>query len=201
MGYRIGGMFRYQCIRRNRRGKHYQSHPGPYYWLLSLAEVVLKIVTKVGNLLHVPAGHIVHGCNAQGVMGSGVALGVKQTWPGAFHSYVQHYQTHGLVLGVVYPYVQDENLVIWNAITQDGFGGDVRNTSYDAIQTCFEQINWHIKEGGVENAAFTQPAEIHIPMIGAARGGGNWEIIREIIEQTVEYPVTLWLPDSTVTTR
>jgi hypothetical protein len=37
-------------------------------------------------------------------------------------------------------------------------------------------------------------------MIGAARGGGNWEIIREIIEQTVQFPTTLWLPDSTVTT-
>jgi hypothetical protein len=35
---------------------------------------------------------------------------------------------------------------------------------------------------------------------GPARGGGNWEIIREIIEQTMDYPVTLWLPDNTVTT-
>lgn len=161
---------------------------------------MIKIKSQIGNLMHVTSGHIVHGCNAQGVMGSGVALGVKQTFPGAFESYIQQYRTHGLVLGVAYPYVENEDLVIWNAITQEGFGGTVRNTSYDAIQTCFEQINWHIKEGGVDNSAFMQPNEIHIPMIGAARGGGNWEIIREIIEQTMDYPVTLWLPDSTVTT-
>jgi len=162
---------------------------------------MIKIKSQIGNLLHVRSGHIIHGCNAQGVMGSGVALGVKQTFPGAYKSYIQHYQTHGLVLGVVYPYVENKDLVIWNAITQEGFGGEIRNTSYDAIQTCFEQVNWHIEEGGFDNNEFTQSKEVHIPLIGAARGGGNWEIIREIIEQTMDYPVTLWLPDSTVTTR
>jgi O-acetyl-ADP-ribose deacetylase (regulator of RNase III) len=161
---------------------------------------MIKIQTKIGNLMHVTKGHIVHGCNAQGVMGSGVALAVKNTYPGAYKSYIQHHQTHGLVLGIAYPYIVDDNLVIWNAITQDGFGGGIRNTSYDAIQTCFQEVNWHLSEGGRDNKPFTQPAEIHIPLIGAARGGGNWEIIREIIEQTMDYPVTLWLPDATVTT-
>ena len=160
-----------------------------------------KIKTLTGNLLAVKTGHIVHGCNAQGVMGSGVALGIKQTYPNAYYSYMQCHKTHGLVLGVAYPYIQDDNLVIWNAITQEGFGASTRNTSYDAIQTCCEQINWHIKEDGFDNKKFTQPAELHIPLIGAGRGGGNWEIIREIIEQTMDYPVTLWLPDATVTTR
>lgn len=161
----------------------------------------MKIQTKVGNLLHVKAGHIVHGCNAQGVMGSGVALGVKQTYPTAFADYEWIHKTKGLALGIAYPVIINPDIVIWNAITQNTFGPGKRQTSYDAVQTCFEQINWHIKEGGINNTAFSQPAEIHIPLIGAARGGGNWEIIREIIEQTVEFPITLWLPDDTVTTR
>lgn len=160
----------------------------------------MKIQTKVGNLLNVTSGHIVHGCNAQGVMGSGVALGIKQKFPGAYESYRMQHEVAGLDLGVAYPYVANPDLVIWNAITQYDFGIGTRQVSYDAIQTCFDQINWHIKEGGIDNSPFTQASEIHIPMIGAARGGGNWEIIREIIEQTVEYPVTLWLPDNTVTT-
>lgn len=168
-------------------------------------EKPVKINTQIGNLLHVKFGHIVHGCNAQGVMGSGVALAVKQTYPGAYKDYIRIFNSdppfRGTKLGVAYPYMVNEDLVIWNAITQDGFGSDKRHVSYDAIQTCFQQISWHIKEGGYDNLAFTQPEEIHIPMIGAARGGGNWEIIREIIEQTVEQPTTLWMPDSTVTTR
>jgi O-acetyl-ADP-ribose deacetylase (regulator of RNase III) len=164
-------------------------------------EKSVKIKTQTGNLLYVKSGHIVHGCNAQGVMGSGVALGIKQTYPKAYESYAIEYNNRGLKLGVAYPHRESDDLFIWNAITQEGYGAPTRNTSYDAIQTCFEQINRYIKEGGIDNKKFTQPAEIHIPLIGAARGGGNWEIIREIIEQTVEFPVTLWLPDSTVTTR
>ena len=156
----------------------------------------MKIETKVGNLMNVKAGHIVHGCTAQGVMGSGVALGIKNTFPAAYKDYMSIHNSGGLMLGRAYPVPINDDLVVWNAITQEGFGSPFRNTSYDAIATCFEQISGIISL--MENAI--TPAEIHIPMIGAARGGGNWEIIREIIEQTVMHPVTLWLPDATVTT-
>lgn len=148
--------------------------------------------------MNVTHGHIVHGCNAQGVMGSGVALAVKRKFPGAYDSYMQQHESdEGLVLGDAYAWSHSNELVIWNAITQEGFGAPTRNTSYDAIQTCFERINGIIAM--LPDAI--APAEIHIPMIGAARGGGNWEIIREIIEQTVTFPVTLWLPDDTVDTK
>jgi O-acetyl-ADP-ribose deacetylase (regulator of RNase III) len=149
----------------------------------------MKIVTKTGNLLDVTAGHIVHGCNAQGVMGSGVALAVKKMYPGAYLDYLQIHEDEGLDLGVAYPYIPKDGLVIWNAITQDGFGLPTRNCSYDAIQTCFEDINTAIT-AGVDLGIIP---EIHIPAIGAGLGGGNWEIIREIIEQTCTVPVTLWV--------
>jgi O-acetyl-ADP-ribose deacetylase (regulator of RNase III) len=158
---------------------------------------MIKIKTQIGNLLHVKAGHIVHGCNAQGVMGSGVALGVKQTYPQAFAVYMEVHNAGGLILGESYPVAVKPDLVIWNAVTQNLYGKGTRMVSYDAIQTCFQAVNdWIVSNQGLVMA----PAEVHIPMIGAARGGGNWEIIREIIEQTMDYPVTLWLPDSTVTT-
>jgi len=147
----------------------------------------MKIVTKVGNLLDVTKGHIVHGCNAQGIMGAGVALAVKRKYPAAFADYRNIYEESGLELGVSYPYCPTTDLVIWNAITQDGYGKTARNCSYDAIQTCFEDINNAI-------IGFDEiKKEIHIPMIGAGLGNGNWEIIREIIEQTVTVPVTLWI--------
>lgn len=158
---------------------------------------MIKIQTKTGNLMNVTEGHIVHGCNAQGVMGSGVALAIKRKFPGAYASYMKSFQDHGLTLGFPYLWQESEKLWIWNAITQEGFGSPTRNTSYDAIQTCFEEINDNI----AHHPNLPVPAEIHIPLIGAARGGGNWEIIREIIEQTMDYPVTLWLPDSTVDTK
>jgi O-acetyl-ADP-ribose deacetylase (regulator of RNase III) len=162
--------------------------------------MAIKIKTQIGNLLHVKAGHIVHGCNAQGVMGSGVALGVKQDFPQAYEAYTQVYTKHGLKLGQAYPVLINPQLMIWNAVTQNLYGKGTRMVSYDAVQECFQIVNDYISQG-LEDVANMQPNEVHIPLIGAARGGGNWEIIREIIEQTMDYPVTLWLPDATVTTR
>lgn len=160
----------------------------------------MKLITKTGNLLHVTTGHIVHGCNAQGVMGSGVALAVKQTYPEVYDDYSHIYRDVGLTLGKAYPVHINDQLTVWNAITQDSYGYGIRQTSYDAVATCFAQINKYINDTVLFDVRHT-PAEVHIPLIGAARGGGNWEIIREIIEQTMEHNVTLWLPDHTVTTR
>ena len=171
----------------------------------------MKIQVKTGNLFNITAGHIVHGCNAQGVMGSGVALGVKNLYPAVYEDYRKIHETVGLKLGTAYPvsitHPVYDRLMVWNAITQDNFGAGIRQTSYDAVETCFRQIDEYISENarkwtnvaeGKTEVVFFHPAEIHIPLIGAARGGGNWEIIREIIEQTVTHPVTLWLPDETV---
>lgn len=156
-----------------------------------------KIQKKTGNLMNVVEGHIVHGCNARGVMGSGVALAVRRKFPNAYNNYIAQYAMCGLTTGKAYPVMISDRLYVWNAITQEGYGAQTRNTSYDAIASCFEEIDATIKAG----IPHPVPAEVHIPMIGAARGGGNWEIIREIIEQTMSYPVTLWLPDETVDTK
>ena len=149
-----------------------------------------KITTKVGNLLkNVHTGHIVSGCNAQGIMGAGFALAIKNKYPGAYQMYRSEYLSNGLDLGNVYPWSETSELVIWNAITQEGFGAGKRQCSYDAIETCFKQINQDIFGRLYPRV----PEEIHIPLLGAGLGGGNWEIIREIIEQSVSFPTTLWV--------
>ena len=148
----------------------------------------MKIETKTGNVLDITHGHLVHGCNAQGVMGSGIALAIRKQYPGCYEDYRKIHDDEGLELGTAYPYCPTTDLVIWNAITQEYFGSDgARYVSYDAIQTAFMDINSAvIGFDAVEK-------HIHIPLIGAVRGGGNWEIIREIIEQTVTVPTTLWI--------
>lgn len=159
---------------------------------------MVKIEHKVGNLLDVREGHIVHGCNAQGVMGSGVALAVKVRYPECYDDYHYHHLEHGLALGENIPWLRpDKKLVVWNAITQHKYGkSDTRYVSYDALERCFSAINGIIKLSLNESLSFYRykdvPQHIHIPMIGAGLGGGNWEVIKTIIEQTVNYPVTLW---------
>lgn len=147
----------------------------------------MKIITKVGNLLDVTEGHLISGCNAQGVMGSGVALAIKNKYPLAYQDYRDIYEDEGLELGTAYPCMPTTKLVIWNAITQEYYGRPGRNCSYDAIDTCFADINAAVLS--LDEVV----KEIHIPLLGAGLGGGNWEIIREIIEQTCTVPVTLWI--------
>jgi len=129
---------------------------------------MIKIETKVGNLMNVAKGHIVHGCNAQGVMGSGVALAVKNTYPAAFKNYKSWISSAGegeSRMGQALPVAVSDSLIVWNAVTQNLFGSTQRFTNYEAVATCFEQVNEYIS--GMDDIVF--PAEVHIPLIGAAR--------------------------------
>ena len=157
----------------------------------------MKIETKIGNLLDVTSGHIVHGCNAQGVMGSGVALAVKKTYPSVYQEYRTQFEEYGLRLGDAQPVLIGPELVVWNAVTQNLYGkSGERFVSYDAVEECFRFIDnqitaWDLFKSGPDD--IWPEKHIHIPLIGAGLGGGNWEIIREIIEQTVTHPTTLWI--------
>lgn len=148
-----------------------------------------KIVYKKGNLLEAPEAIIAHGCNAQGVMGSGVAKAIKAKWPEAYRAYRHHYESrNGLFPGeVIWATVQDNKLIA-NCITQCEFGRDgKRYTEYDAIRECMHTIN-----------KFEQPEMgLALPLIGAGLGGGDWDIISQIIEEEVTSvdPVVYILPD------
>ena len=149
------------------------------------------IETKHGNVLDVPRGIIVHGCNAQGVMGSGIALEVKNRFPEVYNLYRSHHiDKRGLVLGDIhYVEVSDDKFIV-NAITQNLFwrpGSGDRFISYDAIVECFEKVRDLAVHLSTHRATESEPypVEVLFPLIGAVRGGGNWQIIEKIIDETI----------------
>lgn len=129
---------------------------------------------KQGNLLDVKEGVIVHGCNAKGVMGSGVALAVKDKYAKAYTSYKTFEESKGLRVGGVNLVNITKKLYVANAITQASYGRDseVRYVSYGGVLTCFEKLNEH----------FPLNIPFHFPKIGAGLGGGDWEVISSLIE-------------------
>jgi O-acetyl-ADP-ribose deacetylase (regulator of RNase III) len=133
----------------------------------------MKIIYKMGNLMEAAEPCIAHGCNAQGVMGSGVALAIRKTFPDAFRVYERTYidgHNH-LQMGTV-AIAHTKGKLIANCITQEYFGpGDRRYVSYDAISLCLQMINNY----KIDSVA--------LPLIGAGLGGGNWNIIATIIEE------------------
>jgi len=134
----------------------------------------LKIVYHKGNLFESEITTIVHGCNAQGVMGSGVAKIVKDQYFDAYKFYADQYDEHGLKLGDV-QFVPANGKVIANAITQNLYGKDgKRFVNYEAVAECMSTINRVLKLSGETRVA--------MPQIGAGLGGGDWNVIAAIIE-------------------
>jgi O-acetyl-ADP-ribose deacetylase (regulator of RNase III) len=140
-----------------------------------------------GNLLDVDKGIIVHGCNARGVMGSGIALQIKQRYPLAYKEYLNAHTISGSVLGTV-SYVFLGKLVVVNAVTQESYGREnYRYVSYDAVAKCFEMIN--------NLALKLYTPVVNFPLIGAGLGGGDWNIIESIIDSTLDDRIekNLWI--------
>lgn len=134
-----------------------------------------------GNLLTSEEFYIMHGCNNQGFMESGIAAQIKKKYPIVYKEYRRHHEMEGLPLGSFHLVDVDPHRRVINAITQTQGGIPV---SYDAINKIFTDLNT------VNLRPFKR---IGIPKIGAGVAGGSWEIISKIIEvRAVNYDVCVY---------
>lgn len=148
----------------------------------------MTIQTVEGNVLNVDTGVIIHGCNAQGVMGGGIALEIKNRFPEVFRAYRETYEKQGkkLYMGQIIPVQVAVDKWIVNAVTQEYFGGDksTRYVSYDAIATAFDLTARYMDTVStyVDHEA---KRKLFFPKIGAGLANGNWDVIETIIDTTV----------------
>lgn len=147
---------------------------------------------RKGDLLDVTSGVIVHGCNMQGVMGSGVAKAVREKYPDCYARYKLSLETtleQKPKLGDIIWYYHnptntDSRAGFWiaNALTQENYGRDPnkRYVNYIAIANVFKIIhNSNI------NQNWTPPhSDVHFPKIGAGLANGDWNIIEQIINDS-----------------
>lgn len=137
----------------------------------------MKLEYRNGNLLNTELHHIVHGCNARGVMGSGVAKAIRDMYPQAYNDYRTAYESYRLELGsIVSSYQPITDVTIHNAITQEQYGRDSNRVyvSYWAIANVFRQLNSN-----------PEIQDVAIPAIGAGLANGDWDVISAIIENTM----------------
>lgn len=132
------------------------------------------ITYKSGDLLNAPEHYIVHGCNCQGKMNSGVAKAIRERWPIVYEDYIEHDRIKGLRPGdITITHLDDYKWVV-NAMTQDYYGYDgKRYVSYDAVRDCFRNLHKIIGDG----------ESVALPKIGSGLGGGDWAVIEKIIEE------------------
>ena len=150
----------------------------------------MSFVVKNGDLFaNVKSGFIMHGCNAQGVMGSGVAAIIRRMYPQAYEVYAE--QKPYYILGEVIPAQVTDDLVIINAITQEFFGTDRVHADYDAIRQALRGAV-HVVNSGI----FSGPKELHMPFIGAGLAGGDQDLIVGIMGEeltSADITATLWI--------
>lgn len=132
-----------------------------------------------GNIL-LQKGLIVQGCNTLGMMGSGLALDVRKTYPKAFTVYKEYFDKNGLSLGLVIPVKVAEDVIIVNGMTQATVKSDPNDkrvhVNYEALRTVFEKVVMLAKK---------HQMPIHFPKIGAGLANGDWDIIWGIIADVV----------------
>ena len=117
---------------------------------------------------------IAHGCNCFCKMRSGVAKAVSDAFPEANH--IDYYTTKGDInkLGTYTVVKVLDKKYIYNLYTQYNYGYDGKlYLYYDALSLCFKKLN-HTLKG----------LSLGIPKLGCGLAGGDWKIVKKIIEQS-----------------
>lgn len=167
----------------------------------------MKIRYVHGDLMKAPEEFIIQGCNAQGVMGSGVAKLLRDADENVFTVYRQAYEAQGLQVGdVIWVPSKALGKTVVNAITQEFYGKkgspgwtpDRVYVSYEGLAEAMRKIDEHAKS--IKSFEWTAVA-MAMPLIGAGLAQGKWSIIAEIIEgmsenwQPVVYLMDGVIPD------
>ena len=149
------------------------------------------------NILKVPEGVIVQQVNCLGVMGAGLALQIREAHPNVYAEYRQlcfsHTPNNFFLLGRIQVVPIGDKRWVVNLFGQYDTGGE-RATEYSAfIQGISALSEWVTKTGDPlwKNSGGEGKIPILFPYkIGCGLGGGDWDIILEIIHRK--------LPDSTI---
>jgi O-acetyl-ADP-ribose deacetylase (regulator of RNase III) len=158
----------------------------------------MKIIYKTGNLLEAPERILIHGCNAQGVMGAGVALAIRKDCPELYNAYRKWCKNTENKLGMIlWFYCRTgkhlKHKQVANAITQEFYGKrQGRYISYRAIRQAMNTLDIKVQHDIAEREFWDEPIlptdiQVAMPKIGAGLAGGDWNIIAKIIEEELTH--------------
>lgn len=137
-----------------------------------------RVQYRVGDISTISSGCILHGCNAQGVMNSGVAGLLRRKHPKIFEDYREVYEQRGLQLGeVIESRLNDGGLWILNGITQEHYGRDpdIQYASIGAIAEVVKRASEFAREMGYTC--------LSMPQIGCGLGNAKWQEVKEVIDR------------------
>lgn len=156
---------------------------------------MIKIIE--GDLLKATEDVIAHQVNCQGVMGSGVALAIKNKWNIAYLEYMRLFREQdennstffnfSVFLGKCQIVRVDNNKYIANLFGQNeyGYAGSKQYTNLNALKEALLTLKTTCKD---HNKSIALPYKI-----GSDRGGADWNEVYKMIDEVFsDYEVTLY---------
>lgn len=134
------------------------------------------ITHRVGNLLEQPdLTHIAHQANLFHTFGSGIAKAIKEKYPRAYEADLKTPYATKSKMGTWS--CSEGEPTIFNLYTQSGLGSTDRNTSYDAMDTAFTSLRYHLTQVG-------RPVKLGVPYrLGCGLAKGNWTVVEALLEE------------------
>ncbi len=130
---------------------------------------------KTGNLFESETQAIINTVNTVGVMGKGIALQFKNSFPNNYKNYVKLCKENKFSIGDLIVF-EEENLTVGKKIIINfPTKTDWRKPSqYEYIEKGLKALKKVIAEQNIKS--------IGIPPLGAGNGGLNWNRVKEILE-------------------
>lgn len=118
---------------------------------------------------------LAHGCNCQGAMGAGIAVGFRERYPAMYAAYRQRCKASPRQFnpGDVFLWKADDQPWVFNLATQEDYWRS--RATYDAIERALRAMRAQADAEGI--------ASIAMPRIGAGHGGLSWANVRVVIER------------------
>lgn len=126
---------------------------------------------------------ILHIVNNLGKWGKGFVLSLSKRYPQSKSHYINWFESdENFGLGQVDFYQPNENIVIGNMVAQNGIKRSSNDTKqrvdYEALDICLQKV---------ADYALLHRLEIQAPKFGSGLGGGDWNIILDIIKKNLAY--------------
>lgn len=115
-----------------------------------------------------------HGCNCQGSMGAGIAIGFRERYPAMFEEYRAKCKAEPrqFNLGDAWLWKDADNPWVFNLATQEKTWR--ARASYEAIEQALTRMRQLADENNISSIA--------IPRIGVGYGGLSWKKVKAIVE-------------------
>jgi O-acetyl-ADP-ribose deacetylase (regulator of RNase III) len=113
------------------------------------------------------------------VWGAGFGRALRKKWPKVQDEFAKWAVGHhdDFQLGNIRLSQVDDSLVVAHLVAQHGVGpSKTPRVRYGAIEECLRKL---------AEFAVTHDASVHMPRIGTGEAGGSWDIIGEIVEDTL----------------